>query len=153
MVKAPYSVISTTRPPSWRDRHPYLKIAVGALVLLLMATIPLTLVFASIRGSEVYKESLAHAQANPQVQQWLGTPIEPGWFVTGEIKVSGDHGAADISIPISGLHGKASIHAIAYKNQGVWRFQQMTVTQSGRDETIDLLTTPRVPESGSEVVK
>ena len=152
-MKAAYPVIPTAQAPSWRDRHPYLKIGVGAAVLLLMATIPLTLVFATYRGSEVYKESLARAQASPQVQQWLGAPIEAGWFITGELKVSGDHGAADISIPISGPRGKASIRTIAYKSHSVWKFQQMTVSQSGRHETIDLLAVPRTPESGSEVVK
>jgi len=139
MAKAPYPIVPTSQPPGWRDRHPYLKIVIGAALLVAFVAGLFVIVFSSFRASDVYKESLARAQADPQVQQWLGTPIEPGWLMTGDLKISGESGSADIAIPISGPRGKGSLYVVAFKSQGVWRYQRMCVTRAGGNETINLL--------------
>ena len=95
-------------------------------------------VFGMMKSSEPYKLALSKAQANAVVQQRLGTPIEPGLFVTGNINVSGSSGAADFSIPISGPQGKAAIYVDARRSQGQWTFSSLVVgfKEGGR---VDLL--------------
>ncbi len=102
-------------------------------------------VFAAIRSSDAVKESLLRAQSNPLVVQKLGTPIEEGWLVAGNINVSGPSGDADLAVPISGPKAKGKIYVTAHKSAGVWRYSVMTAAIEGSDQTINLLSdvTPR----------
>src|SRR5208282_21963 len=102
-------------------------------------------VFAAIRSSDAAKESLLRAQSNPLLVQKLGTPIEEGWLVSGNINVSGSSGDADLAVPISGPKAKGKIYVTAHKSAGVWRYSVMTAAIEGSDQTINLLSdaTPR----------
>lgn len=87
----------------------------------------LTVVTGAMRSSDVYKESLARAQADPALIEQLGSPIEPGFFTSGSIKVNGGSGDADLSIPIHGPKGEATINVVATKRGGTWTYQSMRV--------------------------
>jgi hypothetical protein len=94
-------------------------------------------VFELLKSSEPYSESLRRAQAHPDVVAALGEPIEPGWLVTGEVRLNNDAGHARLSYTVSGPRGSAAIAVIAVKDRGLWEYQQMTATlPSG--ERIDL---------------
>ncbi|HEX4997389.1 MAG TPA: cytochrome c oxidase assembly factor 1 family protein, partial [Terriglobia bacterium] len=90
------------------------------------------------RYSDVYKEALAIAQSNPETQQALGTPIEAGFLVSGNISVSGDSGRANLSIPIHGPKGTGRLYLEATKVQGKWTYQKLMV-QVDKGPRIDLL--------------
>jgi hypothetical protein len=92
-----------------------------------------------IKSSEVYQEAIGRAVADPYVQTALGTPIEEGFLVTGNVKVSDSSGQASLSIPISGPNGKARIYAEASKSRGRWMFSRLTVEVRGTRQIIDLL--------------
>ncbi|MBN1449001.1 MAG: hypothetical protein JXA28_13810, partial [Bacteroidetes bacterium] len=46
---------------------------------------------------------------------------------------------ADISIPISGPRGEATIYAVARKSAGKWTYQSLAVEIEGTAESINLL--------------
>lgn len=146
MANPPYPIIPPQMKRSWLENHPRWKIPLGFLVLILLfggfGAGLMTVLVASFRSSDVYKQSFVRAGANPQVRQSLGEPIQPGWFITGQLNVNGSTGNANLSIPISGPRGKAAIRVIASKTGGIWTFTYLQVKVEGRQECIDLMSTP-----------
>ena len=94
--------------------------------------------------AEPAQMALARAVKNPQVVQRLGSPMRPGWFVTGNIHLNNDSGEADLEIPLIGQHGRAEIHVVAQKEFGRWHYKEMSVGSEDSDQVIDLLA----PEPG-----
>lgn len=96
-----------------------------------------------MKSSDVYREALHRAQNHPEVQAAIGTPIEAGWWMSGQINIQNETGNANISIPISGPKGKGTIHAVATKEGGHWRYSRLDVEVEGK-QTINLLPTEPV---------
>jgi hypothetical protein len=97
------------------------------------------IVFGSMKQADVYKEAVARAQSDPAVVQKLGSPIEPGIFLSGNIYVNGPSGHAKIAIPIHGPKAKGTIYVEATKSAGSWNYRLMQVAVDGEDTRIDLL--------------
>ena len=72
------------------------------------------------------------------VQTELGTPVEAGWLVSGNIETSGGSGTTDLSIPLSGPEGSGTLFLEAEKSAGEWRFSYITLDLDEGGE-IDLL--------------
>ena len=109
----------------------------GGLITVLMITI-----FGMMKSAEPYTASLAAAQAHPQVQAALGTPIEAGAMVTGEINLENSSGHADLSYSISGPQGEGTVYVAGDKSAGQWTYDTMTVQIEATGERIDLLPPP-----------
>lgn len=99
----------------------------------------LTVVVGAMRSSDAYRQGLTRAQNDPRVQEALGTPIEPGYFVSGSVNVENDDGTADINFPIKGPKGKAKVYVEGTKTRGRWTYTSMVVTPENGPE-IDLLS-------------
>ncbi|HXW13325.1 MAG TPA: cytochrome c oxidase assembly factor Coa1 family protein, partial [Terriglobia bacterium] len=130
------------QPKNWLERN--WKLLLGLLVVLGVLGIAavlgiLTLIMASIRGSNVAREAMARAKSNPVVVQRLGTPIEVGWLVSGSINSSSGSGDADLALPVSGPKGKGTVYVTAQKNAGAWTYTLMQAAIEGSGERIDLL--------------
>lgn len=105
-------------------------------------------VFASMRSSDPYKEALQRARNDPRVIATLGTPIEPGMFVSGSINTQNRSGNADISVPVHGPKAKGTIHVVGTKSEGRWSYTTMTFTPE-RGDPVDLLEpTSTAPPAG-----
>jgi hypothetical protein len=96
-------------------------------------------IFSMMRSSEVYTTAMQRATSNPTIVEALGTPIEPGWYLTGEMTTSAESGTANLVVPIHGPKGEADLHINAEKVDGQWRYAALLVDIEGRDEPIDLL--------------
>lgn len=96
------------------------------------------MVFGILKSSEPYREAMARATSSPQVTTALGTPIDDGFLVSGNVRTSGGSGQASLEIPISGPQGKARIYVDAAKSGGRWTFSILEVAVAGRPERIDL---------------
>lgn len=95
-------------------------------------------VFASIRSAAPYQDGLQRAQNDPRVQEALGAPIEPGWFMSGSIRTENRSGTCDIVIPLKGTTQKGSLHVVGTKDDGRWSYTKMLVTPHA-GPPIDLL--------------
>jgi hypothetical protein len=94
---------------------------------------------AGIRGSEPYETALARVQTDPAVIERLGEPIETGFFGTsGGVNVQNQSGTADLTFPVSGPNGQASVHTTATLTKGIWQTDTLTVTFDDGTQ-IDLL--------------
>jgi hypothetical protein len=96
------------------------------------------LVFGAMKSSDAYKIALSRAKADQRVAEAIGTPIENGWFVSGSTNVSGGSGKSDLTIPIHGPKGEATIYAVATKSAGQWEYSKLVVKVEKTGETIDL---------------
>lgn len=99
-----------------------------------------TVVFGAIKSSDAYQQAISIAEGNSAVVEVLGTPIQPGFMVSGSINVSGPSGNADIAIPVSGPNGSGTIYVVAIKSAGIWEFTTLQLAVDNSDERINLLS-------------
>ncbi|MHC4107781.1 MAG: cytochrome c oxidase assembly factor Coa1 family protein [Planctomycetota bacterium] len=107
-----------------------------------LITLVLLLVFGLMQSTWAYTEALAAAQADVEVTAALGTPIEAGRFVTGNVEVNPGSGYADLVIPIFGPNGEGTLYVEAEKAAGQWYFTTLEVAVAGTDDWYDLLADP-----------
>ncbi len=128
---------------SWWSRNWKWFVPAGCLTLILLfvafIAAMVMLVFGSMKQADVYKQAVARAQSDPAVLQKLGSPIETGMFLSGNINVNGPSGEAKIAIPIHGPKGAGTIYVEATKSAGKWTYSLMQVAVEGEDTRIDLL--------------
>jgi hypothetical protein len=127
---------------SWWQRNWkwFVPVSLGSIVVFFsFIMLIVTFVFGLMKSCDAYKGALAMAQNNPYVQEALGSPIEDGLLVMGNITVNGSSGHADLSIPVSGPHGRGRIFVLATKSAGQWTFQTLVVDIETTNERIDLI--------------
>ena len=129
--------------PGWWQRHWRWAVPLLCLFCLgLFAGIALLFVsalFGAMRSSDVYTVAMQRMRDHPQVVEALGTPIEPGWYLSGEMSVSGASGDASLQIPIAGPKREGDLYIEAEKSAGQWKYSTLVVTVDGRSAPIDLL--------------
>ncbi len=108
-----------------------------------MAVIGILSMFKMMWSSDAVTMAVDRAAHAPAVQAALGTPIERGWFFSGNISIHNDSGTANVQIPISGPKGSATIVADAKKEPGLpWVYHVLKVNIASPPQTIDLLNPP-----------
>jgi hypothetical protein len=131
------------RKPNWWKRNWKWFVPLGCftMILLFLAFIGaiLVIVFGAMKSTDVYKEALARAKANPAVIEALGSPITEGFLVSGNTNVNGASGESNLAIPISGPRGKGTIYVSANKSLGQWNYSGLVVEVEQTHERIDLL--------------
>ena len=110
-----------------------------ALMFLLFVGSILVIVFSTLKSTDVYKEALARAKADPAVIEALGSPIRDGFLMSGNTNVNGASGESNLAIPISGPKGKGTIYVSANKSLGQWNYSGLVVEVAQTHERIDLL--------------
>lgn len=115
----------------------------GCAVLVLASLVFLAgvfaVVFAFIRNTEPVQASLAAARASTELKQALGEPIEMGWLVTGNVNSENNQTDAEVTVPVAGPRGMASIHTVGTRTGSAkWQFSEMTATVDGTGQVIDL---------------
>ncbi|NNM23191.1 MAG: hypothetical protein HKO54_06540 [Flavobacteriaceae bacterium] len=91
--------------------------------------------------SAPYQEAMSRVQANEQVIQQLGEPIEQHGMSSGNINISNGRKSANLNIPIEGPKGEATITVIATGRGDDWTYQTMTVEFADTGEYLNLLET------------
>lgn len=133
-------------PKSWfaRNWKWFVPTLILGLVLLLALFVGgvMTFVFGLMKSSEPYQHAVAVAGSNPDVVRELGTPIVPGWFLSGNINVSGSSGDADLAIPLHGRRHRGTLYVVAKKTDGVWTYTKLRMLVDGQESPIELLQTP-----------
>ena len=128
---------------NWWSRNWKWFVPVGCLGTIILFTgfvaVIMSIVFGFMKSSDVYKEAVANVKANSSVIEVLGSPIEEGFFVSGNINVSGTSGRANLSIPISGPDGEATLFLAATRTAGNWNFSTLVVKFKGSGAQINLL--------------
>ena len=141
MTTPPPPMPSPARPGWWTRNWKWcVPVGIVSILGLFAAFIFMivSLVFGMLKSSEPYKDAVAKATSNPQVQSELGTPVTEGFIPSGNINLNNDAGNASLDIPISGPKGNGGIRVVAIKTAGVWTYTTMEVVIDGKPEKIDL---------------
>jgi hypothetical protein len=93
----------------------------------------------AVRSSEVYQYAMDSALNDPEVIEVLGEPIEAGLFVQGSINVDGPTGEASLAIPLKGAERNGTLHVVADRIAGEWRYTVLEVAFDDLPRRIDLL--------------
>jgi hypothetical protein len=101
-----------------------------------------------MKQTDVYKTAVARAQTNPAVIEAIGSPISQIGIVSGNSNVNGATGEANLSIPMRGPKGKATLYVEARKSADIWYFQTMQLKVQKTGERIDL-NSPPLPQRRS----
>jgi hypothetical protein len=137
-------------PKSWFARNwkwfiPTLILGLVLLVTLFVGGL-LIFLFGLLKSSEPYQHAVAVASSNPDVVRELGAPVSPGWYLSGNINVSGSSGDANLAIPLKGSRHHGTVYVIAKKSGGVWTYSTLQMLEEGHESPIELLQTPQ-PQS------
>ena len=91
----------------------------------------------AMTSSDAYRLAVERAMSDAEVVEALGEPIEPGWFVSGSVQVTGPTGTADIAVPLRGSRASGTLFVVATKSAGEWTFERLELEVEGR--RIDLI--------------
>jgi hypothetical protein len=100
--------------------------------------------FTAMRSSQPYIDALEAVRTSPEVRAALGEPIEPGYFVTGNISLKNDDGVASLSFDVNGPRGTATVSVDGNKLDGVWTYTRIDARLASNNELIELLDTAAV---------
>ena len=135
-----------TPKPNWWKRNWKWFVPLGcftvALVFLAFTGSIVLIVFSAMKSTDVYKQALARAKADPAVIEALGSPIKDGFLMSGKTNVNGASGESNLAIPISGPRGKGTIYVSANKALGQWNYSGLVVEVAQTRQRIDLLQKP-----------
>ena len=120
--------------PIWSSGR--LRWLLGAVLLGLI--IPLVFQFVVTR-TDAYRLAVTTAHGTPQFKEALGLPIREGWFSGGN-RGFGNPSTAALTIPVSGSRRKGNLRALAIKENGRWRLEELVLELAEPDEHIDLLS-------------
>lgn len=139
--------------PNWFGRNWKWAVPVGcltlALVLLCAAAAFVYFVFGMMKQAEPYQHALGVAQSHPALVQALGSPVRAGILLSGSVEVTDDGGSADLSFPVEGPRGEATVHVVARKVRDEWIYDviEADLGASGR---IDLRDAAQLRAPSSE---
>jgi Cytochrome oxidase complex assembly protein 1 len=138
--------VPLTPRPNWWKRNwqwfvPLGCLSIVALFIVFVGSVAL-IVFSAMKSTDIYKDALARAQAQPSVIEALGSPTKEGFLVSGNTNVNGASGEANLSIPISSPNGKATIYVAASKSLGQWNYSGLIVEIAKTHQRINLLQSP-----------
>jgi len=125
---------------SWIKRHGSWVIGIGSA--LLAATLFVAIYFTAgtlFHDSDAFHLAMATASANPVVMQSVGTPLETGRFVSGNMQITPATGHAEFSVPISGPRGHGKLYVEAHKSAGSWLLSVLEFIADGSQTAVDLL--------------
>ncbi|HYC91117.1 MAG TPA: cytochrome c oxidase assembly factor Coa1 family protein [Thermoanaerobaculia bacterium] len=132
--------------PKKKGTSPWLWVGCGCALLVAAAVTFVAVivigVFAAIRAADPYKDGVERARGDARVQEALGTPIEPGWMLSGSIQTQNRSGDCDITVPLNGSKQSATLRVVGTKDDGRWTYTKMLVTPE-TGPPIDLLDVGR----------
>ncbi len=128
---------------TWRDVEHFKKtqkkwsIAGAVLVFIVLPFFFISI--SSMLKGEAFDLSLKAINSNNEVAQLIGTPIEPGFFVVGNIQISGPTGQASLQYSISGPKGEAEAYVFANKEIGQWNLNEVIVYKEEQNLKIQVI--------------
>ncbi len=128
---------------TWRDVEHFKKTQkkwsiAGAILVFIVLPLFVISISSMLKG-EAFDLSLKAINSNNEVVQLIGTPIEPGFFVMGNIQISGSTGQASLQYSISGPKGEAVAYVLANKEIGQWNLNEVIVYKEEQDLKIQVI--------------
>jgi Cytochrome oxidase complex assembly protein 1 len=124
-------------PPTWFSKNGKWFVPVLVLATLVLFAAFVTLIFVAVnamfRNSSPYQIAIPRATNSSAVAEEIGVPFQAGWLISGSLNYLNQDGNVDMSIPISGAHGRGRIVVSGKKHAGEWTFETFEVDIDGKD--------------------
>lgn len=142
-TQPPYTTAPAPAPQKSSGCLKWSLIGCSVLIVLILAfcAVVAFVVVGAMKRSHVYKDAVTRAQNDPRVVAALGSPVEAGWWVKGNVHIDTNGGNADLTFPLTGPKGKATENVDATYDGSKWNYERLTVTPDG-GTPIDLNTSP-----------
>jgi hypothetical protein len=115
----------------------------GCLTLIILGIFGLGAAFFGIsevvKSSEPYEFAIEESMHNAELVSILGEPIETDGMMQGTINFKNKSGNVDISVPLRGPNGEATIFIKGEKEDGTWTYEEFYVVIKETSEKINLL--------------
>lgn len=111
----------------------------GVTVAVLFAGGLLAFIQTVMKGSDAYIMGLAAVRQDAAVTQALGAPIEPGFWINGEINKSPGSGSAALQFSLHGPLGRGEANVEASEERGVWHLRHVWVVQPEQKQAIEVI--------------
>ena len=92
-----------------------------------------------LKSSEPYEYAIEKASTNQELITIIGEPIETDGIMQGSMNYSNGDASVDITIPLKGPKGKASVSIKGDKREDVWIYEAFYITIKDTQEQINLL--------------
>jgi len=102
------------------------------------------------RSSEIFKLTIASAEASSCVASRIGLPVTHTWDTSGSWEEGSTTGKADLDIPIQGPHGKGQLHVVAAKRNGVWSIGTLSLIQAEQEVQLLPVAENKCPTAGNQ---
>lgn len=89
----------------------------------------------------LYENALNKVREHEEASEFLGTPIETGFLVEGEVRYSNNGNSVKMAIPIKGSKIKARMDVEANKVNGEWVYKLIRIRTKKPKAQIDVLKT------------
>lgn len=113
------------------------------LTICILTTI-LSACFLVIKSSKIYRQTVKTVRNNDKVVELLGSPVQPGLLVMGNINRGVAGITVNLSVPFIGPHGHATAFVVAQKEDKEWRFITLQVQCREGGGNVDLLVASEV---------
>ena len=144
---------SPTKPFRWpwlRKHWPWIVGFWGCLQVVAAICLFVFGVLAVLGNSDAAKLALATARSNADLVSELGSPIEQGRLLRGNINVTPTDGHADLAIPVSGPKESGTLYCVAHKSAGGWTLDLLQFATSDVAPRLDLLPRKANPSTPVE---
>lgn len=102
---------------------------------------------------EVFFKTLDYLNQDEAVKVHVGSPVEAGWHVTGEIVDKGETGQTKLRFWITGDKGKGRVDIYSYKEKGEWILFEVIVNIQGSKERIHVYSPQWIPRHNERLLK
>jgi hypothetical protein len=92
----------------------------------------------AFKQTQPYMAGFQAVQSHPGALAVLGSPVESGTLVQGNISIQNDTGAVDFMIPVSGPKGSGAIKIKGTMSGGQWIYSEITLVPDDGSPAIDL---------------
>jgi YD repeat-containing protein len=103
---------------------------------------PLSYLRFSLAAPEVYKDSVALAEASPDTAKMLGPKIEAKSIPLGSFQTHGESRFAQWSVKLGGLRGRGHLYGAANFTRGAWEYSRLELVSENGKDRIDLTPSP-----------
>lgn len=91
-----------------------------------------------MKQSGAYQLALGHVETHSEARKILGSPLQTGWFVSGNTNTNGPSGEAKISFSVNGPKGSGTVYVDAKKEMGKWDLKNIILLVDADKKRVSL---------------
>lgn len=123
----------------------------GCLLLIILLIVFIGSIFYGVTSlmtdSQAYVDAMNKAQESELLIEQIGEPIEQNGIMGGSVNYSNGYRTAEITIPIKGDKGEATLRVEGGGTDENWTYERMEAYISETDMVIDLLDATKLLDS------